>query len=77
MNFTPINTRTTSICSDTQIMLLTNASPRYKSQYRIEQNFVCMEFHLSRTTCHVPHQRKQVGGIFMHRLPTAFLLPLP
>ena len=34
----------------TQIMLLTNTGPRQKSQYRIEQSLVCIEFHLARTT---------------------------
>ena len=53
--------------TDTQMMLLTNATPRHKSQYRIQQNIVSIEFHLARTTSPVPQQRKQVtygGGHF-------------
>ena len=52
-NFTqiPANTLHLSLlnCTDTQIMLLTNAGPRKKCQYWIEQTPVCIELHLART----------------------------
>ena len=47
-------------------MLLTNATQRHKSQYRIEQNLVSMEFHLARTTG--INVIKQVGVFFKLRI---------
>ena len=45
-------------------MLLTNATARHKSQYRIEQN---LDSHL---TCSLPNQLKQVSGILLISLFT-------
>ena len=58
-------------------MLLTNATPRYKSQYCIEQNLVSMEFHLA-LTYHINAK----WGVFLRArgldvsASNSFLLPL-
>ena len=52
-------------------IILTNARPRYKSQYRIEQNHSCVRFHLANQV------NVTVGGYVLHnyQLPPLFCCP--